>query len=256
MSRFVVLMYHMITEPGTKAESRYACPPKRFEQHMKFLHDNHYNVISLNDIESILKNKTKIPEKSVAVTLDDGFEDNYSNAYPTLNKYQIPATIFLTSGNMGGTNQWMSGKDYPKRPMMNWSQIQEMDNNGIYFGGHTVNHVKLSQIDSQTAGNEIKRDKNQIEDKLGHEIAYFAYPYGLFNNATANLTKAAGYTLACSTRSGFNNHKADPFIIRRLEVYGTDTIRALKQKIAFGVNDSEISYPIKYYWNRLKGKVL
>lgn len=255
MSRFTILMYHMICSPKTGEEARYACPPELFEQHLRFLKSSNHTPVSLEKVEAQLLSGEILPENAVAITLDDGFEDNYTNAYPLLKKYDIPATIFLTSGLMGGTNQWMSKRDFPERKMLNWQQIREMNRDDISFGAHTVSHPKLSELDAEASTKEIIQSKQTIEEKLGKPCHHFAYPYGLFTEQTSNIVGDAGFTLACSTRSGFNNHERDPLVLHRVEVYGTDPVWKLKQKMTYGLNDASLLFPLKYYATRALQKI-
>jgi len=251
MSRFPILMYHMISEPETPQEKRYACPPKALHKHMQYLRANDYNIVNLDTILEHLNNKVELPEKTIAITLDDGFSDNYENAWPIFQQFNIPATIFLASGVMEKTNTWMHTNGFSKRTMLTWAQIKEMHQQGISFGAHTVNHVKLPELTAEEMLVELVDSKQQIEKQLGITVNHFAYPYGLLDTTAHAMTKKAGYTSACSTLSGFNTLNTDQLTLRRLEVYGTDSVRALTQKITFGVNDSDISFPIKYYLNRL-----
>lgn len=255
MSRFPILMYHMISEPESSQEERYACPPKTLQKHMQYLRANDYNIVNLDTITEHLNNKVELPKKTIAITLDDGFSDNYENAFPIFQKLKIPATIFLATGMMEKTNTWMQTSGFSKRNMLSWSQITEMQQSGISFGAHTVNHVKLPELSADEMLTELVDSKQKIEDKLNITIKHFAYPYGLLDDTVRTMTEKAAYTTACSTRSGFNNLDTDPLILRRLEVYGTDSVRALKQKITFGVNDSDLSFPIHYYLNRIKDRL-
>jgi len=255
MSRFPILMYHMISDPESPQEERYACPPKTLQKHMQYLRANDYNIVNLDTITEYLNNKVELPKKTIAITLDDGFSDNYENAFPIFQKFKIPATIFLASGMIEKTNTWMQASGFSKRNMLSWSQITEMQKSGISFGAHTVNHVKLPELSADDMLTELVDSKQQIEDKLNITIKHFAYPYGLLDDTVRTMTEKASYTTACSTRSGFNTLDTDPLILRRLEVYGTDSVRALKQKITFGVNDSDISFPIHYYLNRIKDRL-
>ncbi len=255
MSKFTILMYHIVSAPKSLQEKRYACPPERLYKHMKHLRKNGYNIISLDDMLHSITNKINLPEKTVVITLDDGFGDNFENAFPVFQEFGIPATIFLASGLMGKTNVWMHNNGFPQRTMLTWEQIREMHDQGILFGAHTVTHTKLPEISPTEMLTELVDSKKQIEDNLGVGVQHFAYPYGLFDDAVRATTVKAEFKTACSTRSGFNNSSADLFSLRRLEIYGTDSVRALMQKITFGVNDSNISFPVKYYMNRLKERL-
>jgi len=255
MQRFVILMYHMISEPKTAAEVKYACPPKRFEQHLKMLLSAGFKPVSINAIEDYYIHQTPLPDKAFLVTLDDGFEDNYSNAFPILQRYQIPAVIYLATGLVGKTNQWMSPPNFSERKMLSWTQIKDMVGKGIDFGSHTVSHPKLTELDDESVSKELIQSKKIIEDQLGLACSHFAYPYGLLTENTRELIHKAGFKTACTTRSGFNNAERDPLMLHRIEVYGDDSAWKLKQKVMFGINDASWYFPLKYYLARLLARV-
>ena len=251
MDRFVILMYHMISEPKTEAEVKYACPPRQFDKHLKMLLSKGFKPINIEAVESYYLHNIPIPDKSFLITLDDGFEDNYTNAFPILQRYNIPAVIYLATGLLGKTNQWMSTPAFSERKMLSWPQIQEMATHGIHFGSHTVSHPKLTELGDDRVREELVQSKQIIEDQLGLECRHFAYPYGLLTEKTRELVQQAGFTTACSTRSGFNNIDRDPLMLHRIEVYGNDPAWKLKQKIMFGMNDASLFFPLKYYAERL-----
>ncbi len=102
---------------------------------------------------------------------------------------------------------------------------------------------------------ELRASKQELEELLGQDVDHFAYPYGLYDEQTTSAVKKLGYKTACSTRSGFNREDIDPFLLRRLEVYGTDKLWHFRQKLKFGVNDMSYSFPIKYYTSRILQRV-
>ena len=248
-------MYHMICEPKNNFERRYACPPKRFEKHMHFLSRGSYNVVSFSEICRYMRGQQELLERSIAVTLDDGFGDNYESAWPILKTYGIPATIFLTAGMIGKTNEWMAKDQETQKQMLRWDQVRAMAETGISFGAHTVTHPVIPELPAQEAAFEIEQSKRIIEEKLGVSSPYFAYPYGLFEQQTCDLVKNAGYSLACSTRSGFNHRRTDTFALRRIEVYGTDSVWQLRNKLVFGTNDGSLRHLLCYYHQRIKDRL-
>jgi peptidoglycan/xylan/chitin deacetylase (PgdA/CDA1 family) len=254
-SHFVILMYHMISDPKTVADTRQARPQKLFEKHLKLLLKAGYTPISINQVEKYYTENIPLPNNAVLITLDDGFEDNYLNAFPLFQHYNIPAIIYLATGLMGQTNKWMSTPTYSQRKMLSWTQIQEMSDHGIQFGSHTVSHPKLTELDDGSVSKELVQSKQTIEDRLGLECRHFAYPYGLLTEKTRDLVQQAGYNTACSTRSGFNNAERDPLMLHRIDVYGNDSIWKFKQKIRFGMNDASWFFPLKYYSSRLLARI-
>ncbi len=242
----------MISTPMDAEEARLACSPSLFRAQLSFLKENNYNFFSLSEAVNWIERKLPIPERSIIVTLDDGYLDNYKNAFPILSDLKVPATIFLVSDYMGKTNEWMArSSPNSNKTLLSWHQIHEMKKQGISFGGHTKHHVRLTDIDEETAFNEITECKQNIEDRLGEAIDFFAYPYGLFNTFHANVVKEAGYIAACSTNSGFNGPSTDIFKLRRLDIQGNDHKGRFKRKVEFGTNDGSINTAIRYYANRI-----
>jgi peptidoglycan/xylan/chitin deacetylase (PgdA/CDA1 family) len=256
MRRFIILMYHMISYPHCEKERRYACPPERFAQHISSLRTNGYNLVDLDIIHRQLGFQEALPPRAIAITLDDGHQDNYENAFPILQQHGVAGTIFLTAGMIGKSNIWMQSRGFPRRPMLTWGQVREMSDAGVCFGAHTMTHPRLPDLCEEEARREIVESKKVIEDHLGQPVNYFAYPYGLVTDQTRVLVANAGYRIACSTRSGFNTKHTDPYILHRIEVYGTDLPWRFSQKLTFGINDAGILFPLKYYWSRLKERLL
>lgn len=245
-------MYHMVRETEDPKEKRYCCHPKAFKQQMAHLKMTGYQVIGLDDLINCIKNGTTLTQKSIAITFDDGFADNYDNAFPVLKKYGFPATVFLVSRLVGRTNEWMQEEGFPARKLLGWKEeLKDMSENGITIGSHTTTHASLTDMDTESARHEISNSKSELEDALGKPVHFFAYPYGRFNQQIEKLVAETGYFGACSTRSGFNSEHASPFALRRIEVYGTDTLWNFIWKLKLGTNEGTWTLPLKYYWSRI-----
>lgn len=249
--KIAILMYHMVCETENAKEKRYCCHPYAFKQQMAHLKKVGYQVIGLDDLINSIKKGTTLPEKSIAITFDDGFADNYDNAFPLLRAYGFPATMFVVSRLAGRTNEWMQEEEFPARKLLGWKELKEISENGITIGSHTTSHASLIDVEKKSAMHEIINSKSEIEDELGKPARYFAYPYGRFNQQIEELVAEAGYLGACSTRSGFNSEGTNPFALRRIEVYGTDTLWNFIWKLKFGTNEDTWALPLKYYWSRV-----
>ncbi len=233
-------------------EKRYALVPERFRQQLRYLKWRGYAPISLDDLHNYFINKTiSLPDKPVIITFDDGYMDNYENALPILKEQNVPATLFIVSGLINKTNRWIISEGYPERPLMGWTEIREMQKNGMTIGSHTVNHCRLTTLDLKDAKREIEDSKKFLEDSLGTQINHFAYPYGDMKDSIMNMTRDAGYRTACSTRSGFNSEQVSPYELRRLEIYGTDTLWKFALKLTYGTNDGNLLLPARYYMKRM-----
>lgn len=257
----------MIRETEDAKGKRFCCHPKAFKRQMAYLKKAGYKVVALDELAHymISTNETNEtnqqiqpakPHKYVVITFDDGYLDTYENALPILEKFNFTATVFIVSGLVGKRNQWIRDEKYPEKYLMGWREIEEMKENGVSIGSHTISHRRLSTLDCEDAKNEIESSKKFLEDRLRTAINYFAYPYGDFNDSTVKMVIEAGYKSACSTRSGFNSKEVSLFELRRLDIFGTDSLLQFAIKVAFGTNDGSLQVLAKYYMNRLAEKII
>lgn len=182
-----VLMYHSI---GKKNLNPMIIPTDKFSEQMKFLKENDYTTLTLDEVYNFFAGNIKVPKKSVVITFDDGYVDNYTNAYPILKKYKFNATIFLISDGVDKGNAYINSQ-----------QIKEMSQNGIQIESHTTNHCKLSHFNYDEQFKNLNESKEAIEKISGKKVKYLAYPYGKYNEDTIKAAQNAGYLMA---------FKADP----------------------------------------------
>lgn len=255
MSRAIVLMYHQVDVPANKLEQRFCIPPAEFRAQMDWLVDVGYRAVGIEDILEHVTGRTPLPEKSVHVTFDDGFIGVLEHALPILKSHQIPATLFALPGREGKTNAWMQGRNFPRRGLMSKNQLRLVAEEGMTIGSHTRSHVRLPEVTEDVAVDEISTSKKELEDMLGREVAHFAYPYGRFSTEVREMVVQAGYRSACSTRSGFNRPGEDPFLIRRIDVFGTDRLWQFRQKLRYGTNEAARLQPMRYYAGRVAARL-
>jgi peptidoglycan/xylan/chitin deacetylase (PgdA/CDA1 family) len=251
MKRAIILMYHIVDNPRDTSEEKYCCSVKNFERQMRYLRQSAFSPVSLDIYISSLRNNSPIPDNPIVITFDDGFEDFYRNAFPAAQKHDIPLTLFMVTEGIGGTNKWMHQRGKPKRKLLNQNELLSCAKAGVTIGSHTLTHPRLTEVDDKTANNEIKLSKMHLQDILQQEVKHFAYPYGLYDPNHLEIIEEAGYESACSTRSGFNRNNINLFELRRIEVYGSDTLWHFKQKLKFGTNDMTFLYPAQYYIERI-----
>ena len=204
-----ILMYHSI---GDDKESTLSVTPGNFSRQMAFLKRKGYSVISLDELVSnITEGKPYLP-KTVVITFDDGYKNNYVEAFPILEKHGITATFFLTTDHVG------SKKEY-----VNWDQVRLMKKNGMDFGGHTRSGVYLpSENDPKRLWDEISGSKADIEAETGLEARYFCYPTGGFTDRIKRIAKKAGYKGACTTNRGYDRKNKDVYELNRVKVTDSD----------------------------------
>jgi peptidoglycan/xylan/chitin deacetylase (PgdA/CDA1 family) len=141
-----------------------------------------------------------------------------------LRQQSIPATIFLVSGHIGLKNEWDEQKQLAGRPLMSWSQIQEMMEQGVQFGAHTCTHPVLTTISSNRAEEEITLSRKQLENRLGVPVDFFAYPYGEYDPFVQAMVQQAGFAAGCTVDAGLNTLITPIFSLRRTEILGTDSL--------------------------------
>lgn len=232
--RSIVLVYHEIGKQGVN--SKYSVSVKNFEKQMDYI-KRHFSAVSLDTILETKERKPNIATDAVAITFDDGFKDNFLNAYPVLKKYKLHATIFLISG-------WI----VHKKDMLNLEEINIMEKDGIGFGSHTVTHRMLSNLDSNTANDEICRSKSELENLLKKEMCYFAYPYGKKRHYTEEVkvkVKQAGYKAAFTTENTETNTHSDRFELGRFCIRNFP-LYAFKARVS-GIFEHKIVLVIRKY---------
>lgn len=168
-NKLIILYYHRVVkkEDLVNITNKHLCvDTESFENQMKFL-SQFYNPIGEKEVILAIEGKSKIPEYSVWVTFDDGFKDNYKNAYPILKKYKIPATFFITTGFVDG--QVMPCEDYIEKAirMSNLKEIKFNLNKEAYKYSLHSEEQKTNTIKSLLA---VMRDKNITEDKYLKEL--------------------------------------------------------------------------------------
>ncbi|MEK9153419.1 MAG: polysaccharide deacetylase family protein, partial [Patescibacteria group bacterium] len=137
--RVAILMYHSVERNNIPS----TVSPENFAQQMAYLQKKQYQVISLASLVDILEKKQPLPAKAVVISFDDGYQDNFIFAWPILQKYNFPATIFLTNGTVGGEKIKKNGQ---RLKMLAWPEIAKMQNSGlINFQPHTISHPRLSE---------------------------------------------------------------------------------------------------------------
>ena len=196
-SGFVALMYHHIGILNDPHDEQYpfTITPGMFEKQLLFLKQHGYTPASEHDIVHAYQTGHTHVTKPVLLTFDDGHADNYTTLFPLLQKYQVPALIFLITSRMGTPGY------------LTWEQVQEMHQSGLVaFGSHTCTHRRLRSLSDDEIWQELAQSKQILEEKLGVPVVSFCYPYGSggFDKQVRPQVFKAGYLLDFSTKKGIN----------------------------------------------------
>lgn len=210
-----ILTYHSLDETGSVIST----PPALFRKQVAWLAREGFRTISLGEAIATLEQKGDVPDRTIALTFDDGYRNVYTEAFPALVRLGFSATVFLVTGHCGGYNDW-PGPLPPngRQPLVTWAQIREMSAGGIEFGSHTVTHPDLTRLAATAVESELIRSKEMIEESLGVAVDLFAYPYGRYD-ATVREAARSHYRAAFTTRLGEVAPRSDLYTLRRIDTY-------------------------------------
>lgn len=202
----LVLNYHKID----MIFNSLAVNPNDFRWQMQYLVDHGYTTITPDELLDGLEGKKKLPKTPVLITFDDGYEDNYQNAYPVLKQMGLKATIFVVTDFMNG-----------KKGYLTWAQCREMEKHGITVESHTVDHKSMTDLSDDQLRKELTDSKAAAEKELGHPVSYIAYPTGAYNLHIADLAKDAGYRAAFTIKYGNVDGASNVYAIERVPIFHT-----------------------------------
>lgn len=224
-----ILMYHSIDEN----EVLFNVKPKDFEKQMEYLKRKNYKIIKLSHlIEKLQKNKT-IEQKTIVLTFDDGFKDNYTNAFPVLKKYNFPATIFLATSFID--REMNNSYDRPL-PIMRWEDARVMEESGLVeFGSHTHSHPDMINLNIQDFILEIERSINLLNQNLKTPIKIFSYPKGRFKDEQIEYLKKLDFIGSVKTDDGLVGNNNNLFVLNRNFIYSKGGFSQFKGKLCLTV---------------------
>ncbi|MBC1435634.1 polysaccharide deacetylase family protein [Listeria rocourtiae] len=198
-----VLMYHSI---NSNVKNNLITPPNEFEEQMKWLVDNGYHTLTLASLTDMLKTGQGVPDKPVVITFDDGYQDNYTNAYPILKKYGLKANIFVITDKIAKNNHFDE------------VALKEMSDYGIEMDSHTVHHFELNTLSYDEQLRELKDSKATLERLTDKKVNSICYPVGRYNEDTVRAAEASGYAMGFTTESGKANKNKGMYTLPRVRM--------------------------------------
>lgn len=199
-----VLNYHQVDDTGAGPLTVHS---EHFREQMEYLHAEDYTPITLDELEAYLSGEGKLPWKPVLITLDDGYEDNYTKAYPILQEYGFKATIFMIAD------------DIDKKGFLTADQLKELSANGIDIQAHTNTHRPQPTLSHEEKVQDMKTGKEVLERLLHKDVKYLAYPQGKFDDDTEAAAREVGFTRAFTVGPGFAKSDDDPFATPRMPIF-------------------------------------
>ena len=215
-----ILMYHSISDHARSRFRKFALSPVRFAEQMAFLANHHFTTLTVSQYTYARRIGAAFTGPFVVLTFDDGYADFYEAALPVLQRYNLVATLYVSTAFVNGSSRFLQHEQETNRPMLTWEQLIEIGASNIECGAHSHRHLQLDFIPETVARAEITHSKRILEENLGREISSFAYPYGYYRPAVQEMVRQAGYLSACAVRYNLSSPADDPFALSRLIVPG------------------------------------
>lgn len=233
-----VLMYHMVRQHIDGAKfNKLRVKPEEFEKQVAWMKSEGFHFVTMQELQD---DWGKHPEKTVAITFDDGYLDNLEHAFPTLEKYQAKATIYVVVDRHD--RDWSTYKkahhnsgELAREPKLNDEQVKQLAASGLVeIGSHTMTHANLDKLDDEACLSELTQSKQQLEEMTGKPVHSFAYPFGIYSERDVVLAKQAGYTNAVTTKEGIDGLSPDFMQLQRIKISGKDSMLAVKCRLKLG----------------------
>lgn len=228
----IMLMYHAVTPGKDTPTWPWAVSMQQFRKQLDFLAGEGYATPTMGELVASPK---EWRGRTAVITFDDGYLDNLA-ACEELQKRGMRASWFIVSGSVGQPPQWPAD-GRPADRLLNAAELREMRESGMEIGSHTVNHIRLTEVDDVRLMLELTDSKAKLQDLLSLPVNSFAYPYGAWDTRCAQAVQQAGYSAACTTRTGWALRDNTPYQLRRLTIFNTDTPGSFARKLYFGSHD-------------------
>lgn len=220
-----ILMYHYLSTPPANADiyrQDLSVPPALFAAQLDRIKSEGYTTISLYDLIAYLQQGKSLPEHPVILTFDDGYRDNYENAFPLLHERQMTATFFLVIDFINN-----------ERPeYLTWDMVREMYAGGMAIEVHGIDHSSLRKRSRADLEFQALRSYETIQDRIGIRPRFVSYPAGEYDADTITMFQSAGYWAALTTVQGATHNSDKLFELKRVRIRNTTTPDELVRLLA------------------------
>ena len=220
-----ILMYHMIRErlPGGRF-NKLRVPPTAFERQLRYLVEHGWRFAFLSEL-----GEREFPAKTVVLTFDDGYRDNYLAAHPLLLKYGAKATLFLVVDRFD--RDWSTTKkahhasgELMREEKLDDAELRAMLDSGVWeIGAHTETHALLPSLSEADRRHEVDGAKHSIETRFDTDVVSFAYPFGIYGEVDVAAVARSGYRFAVTTDAGISTDiDAEALRLKRVKISGRE----------------------------------
>ncbi len=215
--RIPILMYHYISDPppgSDKLRIDLSVSPKQFAAQLRYLKDNGYTAVSLQEVYDLLKIGKPLPPKSVVLTFDDGYLDHYTEVFPLLKEHGMTGTFFIVTDYIV----------YKNPEHITWPMVKEMAHAGMRIESHSRTHKDMRNRSNNFLVWEILGPVEQIEAYAGQRPRFFCYPTGKYDARVIKILRDVGTYAAVTTEHGSTYTLANAMEWPRLRVRNTTSI--------------------------------
>lgn len=229
-----ILMYHYVRpQPSMRTDLlgyRLSVSPEDFRLQMDWLRANGYHTVNFNDVRAYFAGVRPLPSKPVVITLDDGYRDLYTNAYPILMAHRFTAVAYIVTSFVDQSRY------------VTTDQIVEMDRAGIEIASHTVNHADLARLSYAGCLNEVVGSKLWLERLVRHPVLDFAYPSGQISPAAIAAVRNAGYDTAVTEMTSIVHSQADRYTWTRVRVGGGESLSDFVTNLGASMSTAPVTF--------------
>jgi len=245
--RLAILTYHSVDESGSVLSTA----PDTLAQQMACLSHLGIRGVSLGQALAEAENLGQWPERTVALTFDDGYENNLTLAQPILAEHGFSATLYVITGHVNGEHDWeVPPPDLGHIAVLDWEQVAELAAKGWEIGAHTRTHPDLRALRPESVEQEIAGSRNDIEARLGRTVTSFAYPGG-FVSKTASTIVAREFEAGCTTELRRAQHMDERPLLPRVDAYYVRDLDRFR-RLALGKLDGYLT--LRRLGRRIKGR--
>ncbi len=215
-----ILMYHYISVPPRNADRirrDLSLPPDLFREHLEYLSSHGYHTITLEELALHLLEGKPLPPKPIILTFDDGYRDNYENAFPLLREYHFKGVFFVITDFVT--------KRSPR--YMSWKQLREMVDAGMEIESHTRNHTDMRGRSVDYLVWQALGSKEAIEAHLGLTPRFVSWPSGKYDQRAIQVFRSAHFWGGVTERQGTLQDSGHMFELERIRIRGYYTSRSL-----------------------------
>jgi peptidoglycan/xylan/chitin deacetylase (PgdA/CDA1 family) len=195
----LVLAYHRIGDPPSREwNGWFYVSEDAFAEQLRVLDEQGWTFIDLARLIRGMAEPTTVPPRSALITFDDADVTLLTRGLPHLTRHRIPAVVFVPTAFIGATNAFDEGDQPPVR-ICHWDELRELVHHGVSIQAHSASHRRFTDLAPSDIRRELQCCKEVLEDRLGHRVEAFAYPFGDMGpdpSCTEKMLIELGYRVA------------------------------------------------------------